>query len=140
MTEYAIEICVHTGPRVGEVAALRWDCITDGELHIRQSEHRVDHEDSAITYEIGATKNGKERRIPINDSLQAVFDRIRTLHEAHGIQNDYIIADANGRIIAPTISKAMYRRGVEANIQLSGAYRARTYDPLFVRQMLSQLS
>lgn len=125
MADYAIEICIHTGLRVGEVAALRWDCIKNGELHIRQSEHRVDHDDSASTYEIGATKNGKERRIPISDSLQAVFDRIHILQEEHCIQNDFIIADADGRVIAPTISKAMYRRGVEANIKAKSIHALR---------------
>lgn len=125
MADYAIEICIHTGLRVGEVAALRWDCIADGELRICQSEHRVDHEDSASTYEIGATKNGKERRIAISDDLQEVFDRIRTLHEAHGIHSDYIIADAKGRVIAPTISKAMYRRGTEAEITAKSIHALR---------------
>lgn len=125
MADYAIEICIHTGLRVGEVAALRWDCIADGELNIRQSEHRVDHEDSASTYEIGATKNGKERRVPISDGLQAVFDRIKALHDAYGIQNDYIIADTEGRVIAPTISKAMYRRGVEADIHAKSIHALR---------------
>lgn len=125
MADYAIEICIHTGLRVGEVAALRWDCIADGELHICQSEHRVDHEDSASTYEIGATKNGKERRVPISDGLQEVFDRIRALHKAHGIHSDYIIADVEGRVIAPTISKAMYRRGVEASINAKSIHALR---------------
>lgn len=125
MADYAIEICVHTGLRVGEVAALRWDCIAGGELHIRQSEHRIDHDDHASTYEIGTTKNGKERRVPISDGLQAVFDRIQTLHEAHGIHSGYIIADAEGRVIAPTISKAMYRRGVEAGIHAKSIHALR---------------
>ncbi len=125
LADYAIEICIYTGLRVGEVAALRWDCIAGGELHIRQAEHRVDHEDSASTYEIGATKNGKERRIAISDDLQEVFDRIRTLHEAHGILSEYIIADADGRVIAPTISKAMYRRGVEAGITAKSIHAVR---------------
>lgn len=53
-------------------------------LHQHQTEHRIDHEDNASTYEIGATKNGKERRVPISDSLQAVFDRIKALHGAYG--------------------------------------------------------
>lgn len=125
MADYAIEICVHTGLRVGEVAALRWDCIAGGELHIRQSEHRIDHDDHASTYEIGTTKNGKERRVPISDGLQAVFDRIRALHKAHGIHSDYIIADAEGRVIAPTISKAMYRRGVESGIHAKSIHALR---------------
>ncbi len=67
MADYAIEICIHTVLQVGEVAALRWNCIQAGEFIIRESEHRVDHDDSASTYEIDATKNGKERRIPIGD-------------------------------------------------------------------------
>lgn len=125
MADYAIEICIHTGLRVGEVAALRWDCIADGELRICQSEHRVDHENSASTYEIGATKNGKERRVPISDGLQEVFDRVKALHKAHGIQSDYIIADANGRVIAPTISNAMYRRGDEADIHAKSIHALR---------------
>ncbi|MBD5513336.1 MAG: tyrosine-type recombinase/integrase [Lachnospiraceae bacterium] len=125
MADYAIEICVHTGLRVGEVAALRWDCIENGELHIRQSEHRVDHDDSASTYEIGATKNGKERRIAIGSSLQAVFDRIHILQEENGIHSEYIIADTDGRIIASDISKAMYRRGVEANITAKNIHALR---------------
>ena len=125
MADYAIEICIHTGLRVGEVAALRWDCIENGELYIKQSEHRIDHEDRASTYEIGATKNSKERRVPISDSLQMVFDRIHILQEEHGIQSDFIIADADGRVIAPTISKAMYRRGVEANITAKSIHALR---------------
>ncbi|MBD5453570.1 MAG: tyrosine-type recombinase/integrase, partial [Lachnospiraceae bacterium] len=125
MADYAIEICIHTGLRVGEVAALRWDCSQNGELYIRQSEHRIDHEDSASTYEIGATKNGKERRIPISDGLQMVFDKIKLLHEKYDIHSEYIIADTNGRIIAPTISKAMYRRGVEANIHAKSIHALR---------------
>lgn len=125
MADYAIEICIHTGLRVGEVAALRWDCIKNGELHIKQSEHRIDHDDGASTYEIGATKNGKERRIAIGDDLQAVFDRIHLLHEENNIHSDYIIADTDGRVIAPTISKAMYRRGVEANISAKSIHALR---------------
>lgn len=116
MADYAIEICVYGGLRVGEVVALKWDCIENGELLIKESEHRIYHDDGASTYEIGATKNRKNRRIAISDDLQEVFDRIRLLHEENNIQSDYIIADADGRLIAPTISKAMYRRGIEANI------------------------
>ncbi|MCM1156510.1 MAG: tyrosine-type recombinase/integrase [Roseburia sp.] len=116
MADYAIEICIHIGLRVGEVAALKWNCIKNGELLIKESEHRIYQDDGTSTYEIGATKNGKIRRIPISDSLQAVFDRIRAIQAEYDIQSDFIIVDTDGRVIAPTISKAMYRRGVEAGI------------------------
>lgn len=117
MPDYAIEICSWTGLRVGEVAVLKWDMIQDGELKITQSEHRIVHEDKADTYEIGLTKNGKERRVPIGNELDELFKRIKKLQKDNGILSEYIIADRNGRVIAPTISKAMYRRGCEAGIK-----------------------
>ncbi|MCM1047215.1 MAG: tyrosine-type recombinase/integrase [Clostridiales bacterium] len=125
MADYAIEICVHTGLRVGEVAALKWDCIEDWELLIKESEHRIYLDDGSSTYEIGATKNGKIRRVPINDDLQAVFDRIRSIQKEYNIHSEYIIADTDGRVIAPTISNAMYRRGTEANIDAKSIHALR---------------
>ena len=116
MPNYAIEICVYTGLRVGEVVALKWDHIQNGELLINESEHRIHHEGSASTYEIGATKNGKTRLVPICDNLQAVFDKIRAIHEKYDIHSEYIIADAKGRLTAPSVSNAMYRRGIETGI------------------------
>lgn len=116
MADYAIEICIHTGLRVGEVAVLRWNCIKNGELHITESEHRIDHKDAPSTYEIGETKNKKERRVPINAELAKLLERIKLIQQTNGISSEFIIANENGRVIAPTISKAMYRRSIEAGI------------------------
>ena len=125
MADYAIELCMYTGLRVGEVAVLRWDCIKNGELHITQSEHRIDHKDTASTYEVGKTKNKKERRIPISNELHTLLKRIQLVQQENGITSEYIFADTNGRIIAPTISKAMYRRGVEAGIHAKSIHAIR---------------
>lgn len=125
MADYAIELCMYTGLRVGEVAVLRWDCIKNGELHITQSEHRIDHKDTASTYEVGKTKNKKERRIPISNELHTLLKRIQLLQQENGISSEYIFADTNGRIIAPTISKAMYRRGSEAGIKAKSIHAIR---------------
>lgn len=113
MPNYAIEICTWSGLRVGEVCVLRWDMIKNGELHITQSEHRIAHEEGPDTYEIGLTKNQKERRVPIGKELDELLKHIKDLQDSNGIQSDYIIADRNGRVIAPNISKAMYRRACE---------------------------
>lgn len=125
MPNYAIELCLYTGLRVGEVVALKWNCIKNGELYITESEHRISHPDGADTYEIGDTKNKKERRIPISDDLHKLLNRIQALHKENGIISEFIIADANGRIIAPTISKAMYRRGNEAGINAKSIHAIR---------------
>lgn len=125
MADYAIEICMYTGLRVGEVVALTWSSINNGELIVNTSEHRVDHKDSASTYELGKTKNGKVRRIPISKELHSVFQRIRNLQEENGIDTNYILFEKGARLIAPTVSKAMYRRGVEANISAKSIHAIR---------------
>lgn len=125
MADYAIEICLHTGLRVGEVVALKWSSINNGELTINISEHRVDHKDSASTYELGQTKNGKVRRIPISKELNTVFQRIRNLQEENGMVTDFILFEKGKRLIAPTVSKAMYRRGVESNITAKSIHAIR---------------
>lgn len=125
MADYAIEICLHTGLRVGEVVALQWSSIKNGELVINTSEHRIDHKDSASTYELGKTKNGKNRRIPISKELDTVLQRIRNLQEENGMVTDFVLFENGARLTAPTVSKAMYRRGVEANITAKSIHAIR---------------
>jgi len=125
MPNYAIEICTWTGLRVGEVAVLKWDMIKNGELHITQSEHRIVHDDKADTYEVGLTKNKKERKVPIGKELRELLNRIKHLQEENGISSEYIIADISGRVIAPTISKAMYRRGHECGLKAKSIHAIR---------------
>ena len=88
MADYAIELCMYTGLRVGEVVVLRWDCIKNGELH-------------------------------------TLLKRIQLVQQENGITSEYIFADTNGRIIAPTISKAMYRRGSKAGIKAKSIHAIR---------------
>ncbi len=125
MPDYAIEICLYTGLRVGEVVALRWDCIRNGELHITQSEHLVIHKDNSSSYELGPTKNAKERRIPISTELELLLGRIRQVQMENGVVSDFIIANANGRLIAQVISNAMQRRGKDAGIKAKSIHAIR---------------
>lgn len=125
MPNYAIEICTWSGLRVGEVVALKWDAIINGELNITQSEHRIAHENSPDTYEIGLTKNKKERRVPIGTELEELLNRIKKLQEENGVISDYIIADVNGRVIAPNVSKAMYRRACEVGLKAKSIHGIR---------------
>lgn len=125
MADYAIEICLNSGLRVGEVSALRWDCINDGVMYITKSEHRVRDKNGVSSYIIGAPKNKKERTVPVNQKLKEIFERIHNLQIENHIQSEYILADLNGRVISSTISKAMYRRGVEAGITAKSIHAIR---------------
>ena len=59
--------------------------------------------------------NTKQASISQN-RLSKLLERIKQLQQENGIISEFIIADTKGRIIAPTISKAMYRRSIEAGI------------------------
>lgn len=124
MADYAIEICIYSGLRVGEVSTLEWESIDNGVLHITKSEHRV-RENGICTYVVGAPKNQKERTVPISKELSKLLDKIRCLQHENNIQSKYIIADYDGRVIASTISKAMYRRGVDAGIKAKSIHAIR---------------
>lgn len=126
MSDWAIEICMWTGLRVGEVVALKWSDLMDGELVITKSERRIIHEDGhPDTYEIGDTKNHKDRRVPVGKELMKVLMRLRQVQSDNGIEGEYILTGLKGREIAPTITKAIYRRGLEAGIGTCSIHRIR---------------
>lgn len=126
LPDWAIKICEWTGLRAGEVVALEWTDIQEGELVITKSERRVIHDDGhPDTYEIGDTKNHKDRRVPVGSELQKIFMRIRQVQSENGIVSNYILANNSGRLIAPTLTKAVYRRGLEADVGTVSIHRIR---------------
>ena len=58
---YAVHLAALTGMRVGELAALRWDSITEEYIIIDKSEK---YDRSTKEYFIDSTKNEKERIFP----------------------------------------------------------------------------
>ena len=125
MADYAIEFCLYTGLRVGEVVALKWSSIQNGQLLVTTSEHRMYHDDKASTYEIGKTKNGKKRKIPLSQGAMALLEQIRQLQDEYGIESEFIFHNGDRRIPAPEVSKAMYRRGLESGIGAKSVHAIR---------------
>lgn len=114
---YAIELATLTGMRVGELAALRWECITEDILHIDSSEHRNDYDDKPCDYYIGEPKNGKHRDFPMQDEILELLCRVKHMQETHGIASEYVFANKDGRVNSHTISCAMTRRCKDAGIE-----------------------
>lgn len=115
--DYAIELAILTGMRVGELAALRWDCITDTCIKIMYSEHRADYDDRPSEYYIGETKNYKYREFPLYDDIRDLLEKIKNVQKENNINSEYIFANKKGRVNAHTISCAVYRRCENANIE-----------------------
>lgn len=115
LPDYGILIALHTGMRVGELAALEWSDIRDGCIHVTKSVRRV-ITDEGQTIEVGDTKNHKVRSIPIGQELTAILDRIKVVQKTMGIESAYIL-DSGELFTANALCKAAKRRGIEAGIE-----------------------
>lgn len=122
---YAIELATLTGMRVGELAALKWECITDNTLKIEYSEHRSDYADKQCEYYIALPKNGKIREFPLSEDIKNLFARIREVHKKYGIVSEYVFANKQGRVNSHTISCAMSRRCKDAGIDARSIHAIR---------------
>ncbi len=116
MPNYAIELAMITGMRIGELAALKWECVKSDGIHIDYSEHRLDYEDKPTEYIIGDPKNGKHRVFPMTKEAKALFERIKAVQKKNNIVNEFVFSDSEGRYTEMKIGLAMRRRCINANI------------------------
>lgn len=124
MPDYAIELAMFTGMRVGEISALHWNDIGNDFIHIDFSEHRLDYEDKKSELIIGEPKNCKHRVVPITPDIRNLLNKMKALN----IQNkdDFIFARPDGtRYSAHDISCAVERRASEASIKKTSIHGIR---------------
>lgn len=134
--DYAIELAIFTGMRVGELAALKWECIKDDHILIKYSEHRLDFDDKSCIYSIGVTKTRKCRKFPLSDDIRSILTKIKDVQEEHDIHSDFVFADKNGRVNSHTISCAMTRRCTDAGIAKKSIHDIRRTVSSQLRTML----
>ena len=114
MPNYAIELSMYTGMRVGEIAALHWSDIR-GAIHIDYSEHRLDFKDKRSELIISEPKNCKHRTIQLTDKTRDLFDRVKKLNQKS--IDDFIFVRPDGRrYTGHDISCAASRRAIDAGI------------------------
>lgn len=119
---YAVELATLTGMRVGEIAALRWDAITDNVIIIDKSEKydRLNKE-----YIIDDTKNHRARMFPLSDRIKELLHNVKKAELENGYFCEWVFADENGRIHAPVISSCSKNKCRQIGIKEKGihAYR-----------------
>ncbi|MBQ8138582.1 MAG: tyrosine-type recombinase/integrase [Lachnospiraceae bacterium] len=121
MPDYAIELALLTGMRVGEIVALRWSDIRNGYLYIDHAEQRT-YVDGVLTYVIGEPKNAKHRKLPISDGMKSLLKRIKE----QGIDSDFVFANADGsRISTNMVQCACRHRSKEAGISTANIHKIR---------------
>lgn len=123
MPNYAIELSMYTGMRVGEIAALHWSDIRDA-IYIDYSEHRLDFKDKKSELIISEPKNCKHRTIGLTDSTRDLFDRIRSLKQESAEGFIFVRSDGK-RYTAHDISCAANRRAMDAGIGSTSIHEIR---------------
>lgn len=106
IVQYAIELSLYTGMRVGELSAFKWSDINFDKktITICRSEK---HNRKTNEYYISATKNDKIRIIPLTDEMEDVLLRVKKVELANGFLTEFVFSNENGRIHTGTISSAV---------------------------------
>lgn len=112
---YAVEFAIYTGMRVGEIAALKWENISfkDKVITIDSSEK---YNRETKEYLIDKPKNGKSRYFPLTPQIEEFLIRLKKTELKYNYINDFVFANANGRIHAKTISSCAQNKTEQAGI------------------------
>lgn len=119
---YAVHLASLTGMRVSEVSALTWDCITDSYILIDKSEK---YNRPTKEYFIGKTKNGKERIFPVTREIRELLDMVKKVEIQNGYICEWVFANENGRVHAPSISSCIKNKCRQIGIEERGIHALR---------------
>lgn len=137
MPNYAIELAMYTGMRVGELSALKWSCIDEYNdlIHVDYSEHRLDYSNRPSELVIGEPKNGKHRTIEMTADIKHVFDKVKAV--GYSGSEDYVFVREDGsRYTGHNISSAVSRRSLEAGIKTASIHGIRRTVSSLLNQVL----
>lgn len=111
----AVEFASLTGFRIGEIAALKWEDISDDCITVSKAENY-----SRVTgqHTIGDAKNRRTRTFPLTDEIRDLLKRIRETEERYGYLTEFVFSDENGRIVATKISDCAKAKSRQAGIPI----------------------
>ena len=104
--KYAILLALYTGMRVGELSALKWECVDykNGYILVNKSEKK-----DRITgeYFISTTKNDKVRKIPLTEDMIDVLRQAKKYCVDNDCISEFVFNDEKGLVHTTRISSAM---------------------------------
>ncbi len=117
MPDYAIELALLTGVRVGELSTLKYEDFDyeNNVIHIVRAERRFDYSDGTSTIVIGLPKNGKKRHFPMTERTLELLEEIKAL-QMPSPEGYVFVREDGSRYTGHDIGCATARRGHEAGI------------------------
>ena len=116
ITGYAVELAQLIGMRVGEIAALKWDCVDFDNHVITVDKAEVCHQKDN-SYSIERTKNGSVRAVPMTQAVEDLLCRVREVEERNGYLCDFVFANRKGRIHKTAISHCALNKSHQAGLE-----------------------
>ena len=112
---YAVELAIYTGMRIGEITALRWENISEdlGVIVICCSEK---HDRITKEYIVDSTKTRKERQFPITQKISSLLYKVKKIEMQYGFLGEYIFQNENGKLHSSSIAHCIRYRCIQAGI------------------------
>ena len=112
---YAILFSIETGVRAAEIPALKWEDISDTNIHIHAQQLSKKAEGGKEYYYAPWTKNEKGvssggRYFPLTNSLRALLTELKLLQKRLNIKSEYIFCHEDGEWIKTDAYETCLRR------------------------------
>ena len=119
---YAVEFASLTGMRVGEIAAIRWDCVFDDYILIDKSQK---YNCKTKEYYYSYTKNGKKRTFPLTEDIKKLLDTVKRIESENDFLTEYVFSDKDGPLNFRKISYCLKSKCRSIGIDTMGIHAFR---------------
>lgn len=118
-----IVLTAQTGLRISEIAALKWEHVFPGALHISEAEHSYTKSDGTRVVEIGLPKKMKKRKVELSKEAE---ETLALLSKMHPTNAGFIILKEGKRATTRTFDYALRQACKACDIPVLSMHKLRS--------------
>ncbi len=118
-----IVLTAQTGLRISEIAALKWEHVFPGALHISEAEHSYTKSDGTRVVEIGLPKKMKKRKVELSKEAE---ETLALLSKMHPTNAGFIILKDGKRATTRTVDYALRQACKACDIPVLSMHKLRS--------------